>query len=67
MVESRGATTAAALAIAALIEFGHMAVAFSYDLNTSDLLKASNGKGAFELAFRFVDPNPFNNKARSRD
>lgn len=56
-----------AVAIAALIEFGHMAVAFSYDLNTSDLSKASNGKGAFELAFRFVDPNPFNNKARSRD
>lgn len=56
-----------AVAIAALIEFGHMSVAFSYDLNTSDLSKASNGKGAFELALRFVDPNPFNNKARSRD
>jgi type IX secretion system PorP/SprF family membrane protein len=56
-----------AVAIAALVEFGHMAVGFSYDLNTSDLSKASKGKGAFELAIRFVNPNPFNTKARSRD
>lgn len=56
-----------AVAIAALIEFGHMAIGFSYDLNTSALAKASNGKGAFELAIRFVNPNPFANKARARD
>jgi type IX secretion system PorP/SprF family membrane protein len=56
-----------AVAIAALVEFGHMAAGLSYDLNTSDLSKASNGNGAFELTLRFVNPNPFNNKARSRD
>ena len=56
-----------AVAIAALLEFGHMAVGFSYDVNTSDLSKASSGQGAFELAIRFVNPNPFNTKARSRD
>ncbi len=56
-----------AVAIAALIEFGHMAFGLSYDVNTSDLSKASNGKGAFELCVRFVNPNPFNSKARSRD
>jgi len=56
-----------AVAIAALVEFGQMAVGLSYDLNTSDLSKASNGNGAFEITLRFVNPNPFNNKARSRD
>ena len=56
-----------AVAIAALLEFGHMAFGLSYDLNTSDLSKASNGQGAFELAIRFVNPNPFTNKAKTRD
>lgn len=56
-----------ALALAALLEFGHMAVGLSYDLNTSDLSKASNGNGAFELTVRFVNPNPFNSKAKTRD
>ena len=56
-----------AVAIAALMEFGQMAVGLSYDINTSGLSKASNGKGAFEICIRFVNPNPFNNKARSRD
>lgn len=56
-----------AVAIAALLEFGQMAVGLSYDLNTSDLSKASNGNGAFELTVRFVNPNPFNSKSRTRD
>ncbi len=56
-----------AIAIAAMMEFGHMAVGLSYDLNTSSLKSASNGLGAFEIAIRFVNPNPFSNKAKSRD
>lgn len=56
-----------AVAIAALMEFGHMAAGLSYDLNTSDLSKASNGNGAFELTLRFVNPNPFNSKSKTRD
>lgn len=56
-----------AVAVAALMEFGQMAVGLSYDLNTSDLSKASNGKGAFELTLRFVNPNPFNSKSKTRD
>lgn len=56
-----------AIAIAAMLEFGQMAVGFSYDLNTSGLAKASNGNGAFEIGIRFVNPNPFANKAKSRD
>ncbi len=56
-----------AVAVAALLEFGQMAVGLSYDLNTSDLSKASNGNGAFELTLRFVNPNPFNSKSKTRD
>jgi type IX secretion system PorP/SprF family membrane protein len=56
-----------AIAIAALFEVSNFAFGLSYDLNTSDLRSASNGNGAFEIALRFVNPNPFSNKARSRD
>ena len=57
-----------AIAIAAMFELGTFAFGFSYDVNTSSLRSASNGYGGFELAIRFVNPNPFNdNKARSRD
>ena len=56
-----------AVALAALFEFGRMAAGFSYDLNTSGLAKASKGNGAFELTIRFVNPNPFNSRARTRD
>ena len=56
-----------AVAIASLLEFGRMAVGISYDINTSALSKASNGRGAFELAVRFVTPNPFGGRSKSRD
>ncbi len=56
-----------AVAVAALFEMGHMAFGFSYDLNTSKLRKASNGAGGFELAIRFVNPNPFNGRTKARD
>lgn len=53
-----------ALAIAASLEFGRMAVGLNFDLNTSDLSRASNGQGAFELALRFVDATE---RAKPRD
>ncbi|MFT3884204.1 MAG: PorP/SprF family type IX secretion system membrane protein [Flavobacteriales bacterium] len=56
-----------AVAIAALMEFGQMAAGLSYDLNTSGLSKASKGNGAFELTVRFVNPNPFNSRSKTRD
>lgn len=56
-----------AVAIATLLEFGRMAVGMSYDINTSGLRQASKGRGAFELALRFVNPNPFNGRSRTRD
>ena len=56
-----------AIAIAAMLEQGRFAVGLSYDLNTSALKQASNGLGGFEIALRFVNPNPFSNKAKARD
>lgn len=56
-----------AIALAALVEAGRMAVGLSYDLNTSDLSRASHGNGAFEITVRFVQPNPFNGRSKARD
>lgn len=56
-----------AVAIVAQLEMARFAFGLSYDLNTSDLSAASNGAGAFEIAIRFVNPNPFNGAAKSRD
>ena len=48
-----------ALALTMLLEFSKYSIGFSYDVNTSDLRAASNQKGGFEIALRFVNPNPF--------
>lgn len=56
-----------AIAVVAMFEMAKLAFGLSYDLNTSDLSSASNGKGAFEIAIRFVNPNPFSGASRSRD
>ncbi len=58
-----------ALIVSAQIEFGQYAIGFSYDVNTSNLRKASLGRGGPEIFIRFVTPNPFlyhlsNTKAR---
>ena len=49
-----------------LIEFAQYAVGLSYDINTSGLKSATAGRGGFELAIRFVNPNPFLYTARKR-
>ncbi|MFT7611553.1 MAG: type IX secretion system PorP/SprF family membrane protein [Parvicellaceae bacterium] len=48
-----------AFVLSTLLEIGNYTFGFSYDLNTSSLNGASNGKGAFEFSLRYVAPNPF--------
>ncbi|MBL1233199.1 MAG: PorP/SprF family type IX secretion system membrane protein [Vicingaceae bacterium] len=40
-------------------EIDNYNLTFSYDVNTSSLNDASGGQGAYEIAFRYVYPNPF--------
>jgi type IX secretion system PorP/SprF family membrane protein len=55
-------------AIATLLyEFSSFGIGISYDVNVSKLKTVSSARGGFEIALRFVAPNPFNtnaNKAR---
>lgn len=51
--------TADAFVVAGQIEFSYYTVGLSYDVNTSRLKDATNGKGGFEISLRFVQPNPF--------
>ncbi|HHZ64359.1 MAG TPA: type IX secretion system membrane protein PorP/SprF [Flavobacteriales bacterium] len=44
---------------AILFEISNFSIGFSYDVNVSDLSKASNGRGGSEISLRFVNPNPF--------
>ena len=55
-----------AMVVKALFEWSQMAIGFAYDVNMSSYTKASNGRGGFELALRFVSPNPFSNSSKSR-
>jgi type IX secretion system PorP/SprF family membrane protein len=48
-----------AFIVAGIVEFGQYAIGVSYDLNTSQLTKASTGRGGMEIFIRFVTPNPF--------
>lgn len=48
-----------AVVIQGLIEMGSYALGISYDVNTSDLSNASNGRGGIEIMLRYVNPNPF--------
>ncbi len=41
------------------LEFGSYSLGLSYDVNISGLNQASNGRGAFEISLRFINPNPF--------
>lgn len=52
-----------AVVFTTLIQFSGYALGFSYDLNISDLSQASDGKGGFELSFRYVYPNGATSKA----
>ncbi len=47
-------------------EFGRYSIGFSYDINTSDLTKASSARGGPEFTLRFVTPNPFLYQKRAK-
>ncbi len=51
-----------AFIVATLFEFGSMVIGVSYDVNTSSLSKASNGRGGYEISLRYISPNPFTGK-----
>lgn len=46
-----------------MFEFGNYALGISYDINTSELVKATGGFGGFEISLRFINPNPFTGKS----
>jgi len=48
-----------AFVVTTMLELGAYTFGFSYDLNTSTLNGASNGRGGFEFSLRYVAPNPF--------
>ena len=48
-----------AFVVAAGIESGPYSVVASYDINVSKFKAATNGRGAFEITLRFLNPSPF--------
>ena len=42
-----------------MLEYGKYAISLSYDVNVSDLRTATNNRGGFEVALRFMNPDPF--------
>ncbi|TND10639.1 MAG: hypothetical protein FD123_281 [Bacteroidetes bacterium] len=55
-----------AISVAMLLEYANYSIGFSYDVNTSSLRTASNARGGFEVALKFVTPNPFGVKSSAR-
>lgn len=54
-----------AIVISTMLELSQFTVGFSYDVNTSTLRPASNGRGGFEVSIRVTGQGPFASKARS--
>lgn len=48
-----------ALIFSAIAQYDSYTLSFSYDINTSSLNNASGKQGAYEIAIRYVYPNPF--------
>ncbi len=55
-----------ALITSIMLEYANYSVGFSYDINISSLSTSSNSRGGFEIALRFVTPNPFAKGYRAR-
>jgi type IX secretion system PorP/SprF family membrane protein len=56
-----------AVILSAVLEYENYAVGVSYDLNTSNLARATKGRGGPEIFIRFVTPSPFlYQKSRAR-
>jgi type IX secretion system PorP/SprF family membrane protein len=52
-----------AVIISAMLELSQFTVGFSYDVNTSSLRPASNGRGGMEVSIRITGHGPFANKS----
>lgn len=48
------------------IDYGYFSVYMGYDITMSKLAAANQSRGGFELALKFITPNPFNRVYRSR-
>jgi hypothetical protein len=48
-----------AMIFTGMIEFAQYSFGFSYDMNTSNLVSASGGRGAMEFCFRIINQNPY--------
>jgi type IX secretion system PorP/SprF family membrane protein len=48
-------------------EIKNYIIGISYDINASKLTNASNGRGAYELSLRFINPSPFLRKGAHKD
>ncbi|MFN6015611.1 MAG: PorP/SprF family type IX secretion system membrane protein [Flavobacteriales bacterium] len=55
-----------ALITSVMVDYANFSVGFSYDITMSKLAAANNSRGGFEVALRFVTPNPFAKVYRSR-
>ena len=55
-----------ALITSIMLEYANYSLGFSYDFNMSSLMTSSNSRGGFEIALRFVTPNPFAKGYRAR-
>lgn len=53
--------TSDAVIVNAMIELNDIALGLSYDINVSRLSNATNGKGGFEIALRYIISNPNSN------
>jgi type IX secretion system PorP/SprF family membrane protein len=48
------------------VDFGNFSVYMGYDITVSNLSSANNSRGGFEMALKFITPNPFSKSYRSR-
>lgn len=55
-----------ALITSVMVDYANFSVGFSYDITMSKLSVSNNSRGGFEVALRFVTPNPFAKVYRSR-
>lgn len=55
--------TSDAIIVNAMIELNDLALGVSYDVNVSRLSNATNGKGGFEVALRYIIKNPNGNRS----
>lgn len=55
-----------ALVTSIMFDYANYSIGLSYDINMSSLSTSSKSRGGFEIALRFVTPNPFAKGHRAR-